>query len=304
MAIKAVERLQERMARLAALIDAQQTLAPQIEGYQLADLHAHLSRLKGREETLKCLSSHGILGLTYMDLSNTLSGKRQNKRNTLTFEDVLELYAPFIEQIDYALTRVDYYSNTGYVMRTQEIRCGVHDILAIGCTGDYLGQFKNPLDAIAEIHARNGAAVLNHPFVVPNDGILKKIIPYRFANGAERDEIAEILLAVDEIETFNAQCIDPTFGFIDCLDMRAANCLASDVAAASHLNGISASDAHLRLQQAKVSGIYFKEGVISKDRVISTPQIVNAIKSHDFLADERARNYVTFLSFMRGMFLG
>lgn len=261
--------------------------APVREGRLLADLHCHPGNFYAREEILKILCSPGIVGLTFYNGSRT----------KLLYEQAVGL--PGVCEIDKKfLARIDSPFGTGYFIRTQEVAVGkdnLFHILAVGFTGEYLpftpNSYPDPRRAVEEIHRRKGIAILNHPYVVPDREA--RIIKYRLTNAEEERTIEDLCTMVDEIEVFNAQCINPTFGVI-VPNMNQANARVGFLQRKYNFRGTVSSDAHNRLEQVKVCGIYVDEKDLSVER------LKEDLRQGNFQNDYHC--YVSRYSFVRGMF--
>lgn len=255
--------------------------APTKEGKVLCDLHTHPPNYKSLEETLEALSSPGLVGLSHVITT---------KRN-LIYEEAIKLcsgHSEFKELVPGKLAKI----KEGYFLRTQELEGGIHDILAIGCEGDYLPDFKDGRKAVEEIHKKGGIAILCHPYVV-SGGLM-----FRLANSKEEEKIKEICEIVDEVEVHNAQTINliPAIAW-----MKKANRKANQVIENySHLKGVANSDAHRRLEQLKICGNYINRELIENEGVGG---LTSAIKSSNFerYGDSEAGPYVSRWNWFVGM---
>lgn len=261
--------------------------APQKEGKILADLHAHLGNRYVHDKVIQMLSSPGLVGLSHIN----------NVLRILIYEKAIHLSG--VKEIDKnMLAEINIAGETGYFCRTQEVIAGSAHILALGFEGDYFKKEdydNDPRKAVEKIHQRNGLAILNHPYVTPNPEA--RILKYRFINDKEEKvTLYDLCEMVDEIEVFNAQNINPLYGIV-VPNMKKANILAEDLAVSNH-KGIACSDAHFRLEQVKICGIYLDE----KDLCIE--KIKEDIKKGNFERYGNAKEgpYVTRRSFFRGMF--
>ena len=254
--------------------DMRELAAP--EGKILADLHTHPSKNYREEELLETLS-RGIVGLT----------ERSRPSATINYDDAILL--PGAKEIEKGLlARIEHKGKTGYVARTQEILSD-HHILAIGCRLP-VEEFPEARDTIEEIHRKGGIAIIAHPGVKTTG---RGIISYRRTGDDEKPEMAELCEMADEIESFNASCINLTFGII-IPDMNPANDFAKSLAAEYNLKGIASSDTHFDLEQVLVAGIYLPDGNVSTD------SIKHSITSGNF---ERLERYVSRWSFIQGRLL-
>ena len=100
---------------------------------------------------------------------------------------------------------------------------------------------------------------------------------------------------VDEVEIFNAQCINPTLGLV-VPNMKKANMRAEQLAVRYKFKGNVATDAHKRFEQVKLCGIYVDEEKLCIDK------LKQDIKQGNFSNDYR--RYVSRWSFVMGMFVG
>lgn len=250
----------------------------------IADLHAHPAKYKDIDATLDMLCSPGLVGLAF---AHCMADK------VLTYEEVLMKFFPLIDEIDKnALARIRSLHRIGYFTRTQELDCWPHHILAIGFEGSYLPDYIDARKAVEEIHKRNGIAILNHPYTTPDKGA--KVIKYRYITPKEEESALELCDMVDEIEVFNAQNINPTFGII-ISNMKIANVLAQLLAKKYKFKGIVSSDAHYRTKQAKICGIELE------DDTLCIEKLKHDIKTGNF--ENSNRKYVSRISFIKGMFL-
>ncbi len=270
------------LAGVAYLQDESMSPALPKESQLLADFHCHPGNTYSQEDLVAMLSSSGLVGLTVF---NT-----KMDSNVLTYEQALQL--PGVQEIDQGmLARIEFNGSKGYFTRTQEVVAGIHHILAVGFEGNYFPQYEDPRKAVEDIHRRNGVAILNHPYVTPDHAA--RIVKYRFITADEEMKVIELCQLVDEIEVFNAQCLNPTLGII-VPNMKTANSRAVELAAKHDFKGISATDTHIRLEQVKHCGIYISEKNLSIDRIKDNIQTGNF--------DNSCKRYISRLSFARGMF--
>jgi len=264
------------------LNDEKMERAPIREGRILADLHTHPSSSGEDEETLEMLCAPGIVGLSYTMFNSTL----------LTYENCLERFSGLIEEIDKGmLARIK--SGPGYIARTQEFHESPHHILGVGFEGGYIRDHKDSRKSVEEIHKRGGIAILNHPYATPNKSA--KVVKYRFINAEEEKMMRELCDMVDEVEIFNSQCINPTLGII-VPNMKKNNRKAEILASEYGFKGTVSTDAHRRMDQPKICGIYLGE------EGLCTEKIMHDIRTGNF--DNDYKKYVSRYSFARGMFLG
>ncbi len=232
--------------------------APVIGGKILCDLHAHPSNKGPIEDIIRFLGSPGLVGLTV----------RYN-REILTYgqaKDILKDSKDFYEITPGQLAKF----RQGYFARTQEIIAGMHHILAIGWQGNYFPKYSNGTEAVNEIHAKNGIAVLNHAPVIPGWPW------FRLAAEKEMPEIEKIAGLVDEIEAHNSYLIDllPVIA-----SMRKANLMAENLAIKNNKKGIASSDTHRKHEYAKTCGIYIDKDIIENQGMEG---IKTAIKTGNF----------------------
>ena len=269
------------------LNDQDMAKAPRREGRILLDMHTHMPKIE-ESDLVRVLSSHGITGLSCIN--------KKGNEHRLLFEEALGL--PGVTQIDHSLARIQSHYGIGYILRDQELTGSHHHVLAVGVPENYLDNDLDPRKAVELIHHYGGAAVINHPAITPNRNphIGPSYLRYRFLTDEETVVKQELALMADEIETFNAHNISPTFGFLGIPDMRQANAMAEDLAQSSGKKGVISSDGR-RLGQIKLCGIYLDDPGTG----ICTEYIVDQIKSQNFENDRR--QYVSRLSFAIGMFL-
>ncbi len=268
----------------AYLNDEKMEPAPRKSGRIITDLHCHPAHYKDDKATLEMLCSPGIVGLTFINHGKT--------GNILTYGDALKRFSGLVEEIDKGqLARIK--NTSGYFARTQEITGDTFHILAVGFSGDYLPNYIDARKTVEEIHKRGGLAILNHPEVTPDREA--RVVKYRFVNDKERKQRDELCEMVDEIEIFNAQNINPTFGLI-VPNMKKANDDAEVLARGYDFKGIVTTDTHHRLEQPKICGIYIDE------RDLCLEKLKDDIKTGNF--DNSYRRYVSKLSFVLGMFVG
>ena len=248
-----------------------------------ADLHVHLlretdrSKLESRLGSLRLnLSQPGLVGLTTNSISNKL----------LSYYDIKDYFGKdnlgFKEIDPGILGELSLGYNTGYVLNSQEVMVE-HHISALGCKEKITA--KDSFEAVKEIHKQGGIAILNHPYVVPG-GMTR----YRLINKEEDTRINELAEVVDEVESFNGQCIS-LIPYI--IDMEEANEKAKRFAEVHSFKGIAASDSHFRLEQILSSGIYIK-----KDN-LNFKKLKEYIRNGEF---ESYGNGVNRASFLRGHF--
>ena len=264
--------------------------APEREGWLLLDGHTHTP--KGKEEDLvKLFSSHGITGLSCI--------REQGNEHRLLFEEALNL--PDVVQIDYALARIEFDGNVGYILRDQELTGTNSHILSVGVSGEYLDNDLDPRAAVEIIQSMEGAAILNHMFVTPNNNphVGPSYLKYRLLLPEERVTRYELAQMVNEIEIFNSQNINPTLGLLGIPDMRQANDLAEVVVEVlvetRPIKGVVSTDSRL-FEQTKLCGIYIPK---PQGEPLTTEYIVDKINTHNFENDDR--RYVSRWSFGDGM---
>lgn len=264
------------------LEDQNMKLAPIVEGKVLADLHTHPANYKTQEETLEMLTRGCLVGLSWLDYPGT--------KTILTYEQALGL--PGVTEIDSGLlAKISDKDKTGYFIKTQELQPeqNIVHLLALGCR-KYIPKELDATEAIKAIHQQGGLAVINHPYVTVNRS--SRIIPYRLINEEEEKEVEEISSLIDEVEVFNAQNINPTFGIV-VPNMKKANERAHELAERHGKKGVACSDAHRRLEQIGITGIYFPE------QNLCWENIRDNILNKNF---ERYEQYVSKWSFVKGMF--
>jgi len=254
-------------------------LQPKKEGKILADLHTHPANYKCKEDTLEALT-FGITGLAFINHGN------QNK--ILTYEEGVGLFSD-VEEIDIGkFAKVTYDGKTGYLLKAQEFTADFH-ILALGIE-TYLPNIQDARQAVEAARKQNAIVILNHPYVTNND---HPIVKYRLITEEEEAKARELCEMVDEVEVFNAQNIRTYMPGIP--NMNEANDAAKILAQHCGKKGTAASDAHLRLEQLGIAGIYLS------DQHLCLEAIREALKNQNF---ERAEQYVNRLSFIKGMFIG
>lgn len=253
---------------------------PEIEGRILVDLHAHPSRQNSQRDLTSLLSS-GVTGLT----------ARNNSRRIFTYDDALQL--PGVKEIDKGLFgSLSLGGRTGYFVRTQEVDSDFH-ILAVGCPKT-IENYPDARRAIEEIRRQSGLAVLNHPYVNVELGYFR--YP-RLIRTEQEKRIRELCELVDEVEVFNASAIN-AIPFI--ADLSPANESARKLVnkltqqGMPHV-GIAVSDAHYRLEQVKIAGIYVPQEGLS----------IEALKDHIHKKRfDRFEQHISRLSILRGFFEG
>ncbi|MAG50239.1 hypothetical protein CL621_01200 [archaeon] len=250
--------------------------APEKQVKIIADLHSHPGTKNSTGDIMDLLSD-GITGLTA-----TNSGLY-----ILNYEDVL-LKFNGVKEIDKGLfAELSYNGKKGYFVKAQEVRSN-HHILSVGCE-KYLDDYEDSRKTVEEIHKHGGLAILNHPSVV---SCRFWPIKYRLVNEDEEKEVRELCEMVDEVEVFNAQNINliPAIAW-----MKKANVKAKELAAEYGFKGIASSDAHLRLEQVKTSGIYVPE------EDLSIESLKYNIMNQNF---DRFEQYVSISDFLKGHFSG
>src|SRR3989344_4827345 len=184
-----------------------------------ADLHVHLSKDANRREIINLLGQPGLVGLA-RSTAQEIYLNYHRVRDYGVFKEIDKDILGIIE-----FKGAFGVGSRGYVLNVQEVMAH-HHISALGCKHPI--SEKDPREAVKEIHRQKGIAIINHPFVVPSSRLFPPSeIGYRFINDEERETIEDLALEVDEVETFNGQCI----GLIPLLiDKRMANDLAKDYA--------------------------------------------------------------------------
>lgn len=241
------------------------------DGLIIADLHAHPGRNHPQEE-LTSMLSWGLTGLTASNYGKII----------LSYHEAINLQGA--KEIDKGLfAEFNHNGKKGYFANIQEVMSDFH-ILAIGCK-ETLPDYADARKTVEEIHKQDGIAILNHPLVIPEDSWKR----YRLLDENGKKKLKELCTMVDEIEVFNAQCINliPVIAW-----MHWANEDAKKLATAYGFKGTAASDTHVRLEQVKVSGIYVPE------KHLSIEALKHHIKTKNF---ERLEHYVSRLSFLEGM---
>lgn len=257
--------------------------APKVIDRILADFHAHPANYNCQEETLEMLTRGCLVGLSWIDYPNA--------KTILTYEQALGL--PGVTEIDSGLlAKINSNNGTGYFIKTQELQPeqNIVHLLTLGCR-KYISKELDAKEAIKAIHQQGGLAIINHPYVTVNRG--SRIIPYRLIHSEEEKEVEEITSLVDEVEVFNAQNINPTFGIV-VPNMKRANERAQELAEKHGKKGVACSDAHRRLEQIGITGIYLPEQNLCWEAIRAN------ILSKNF---ERYEQYVSKWSFVKGMFL-
>ncbi len=251
--------------------------APEREGKIIADLHSHASEENDLNDIVTSLS----WGITGLSVTN-------NGLGILSYEGALNL--PHTREIDEGLfAELSLNGEKGYFVKTQEVKSD-HHILAVGCK-EYLDDYGDARKTVDEIHKQGGLAILNHPCIVSTG----KNFPVRYRSIRENEEkrVRELYGLVDEVEVFNAQCINPTFG-IFVPNMKKVNKRAKELASEYGFKGTAASDAQFLLEQVKICGIY-----IPRDN-LSIESLKDHIKNKNF---ERFEQYISRLSFLKGHLL-
>tara|TARA_Y100000310_G_scaffold124700_1_gene123396 strand:- start:18755 stop:19654 length:900 start_codon:yes stop_codon:yes gene_type:complete len=231
----------------------------EIEGKVLCDLHCHPNKYLTTDETADFLGSPGLVGLT----------QRYTSPHILTYEiakERLQRYNDYKEITPGHLAKFQ----DGYFARTQEVEADIHHILAIGFHGDYIPDYPNPKEAIAEIHTRSGISILNHPYSIPGGST------FHIAKGKEEERVKSLVPLVNEVEVHNAFNINYYIFF-----MKQANQLAEELIQGTGHKGVSASDCHDDIEQAKICGIYIDKDVIENEGIKG---IQDAIKFGNFEA--------------------
>lgn len=275
------------------LNDEKMRRAPPKEGMIIADLHAHPGNKYDVKETLEMLCSSGIIGLT-----NQVTKTDPENKKILTYKQAVDRFSNYITEINKgSFARIKTAIGTGYFIKTQEIESGIHHLLAIGWEGEnYFSEDKDARKTVEEIHLRKGLAILCHPYITLNKGA--RIVKYRLLTSKEEEKMKELCGMVDEIEVFNAQCINPAFGII-IPNMKKANYQAEQLL--NHykqFKGIASSDAHFILEQPKICGIYLDE------KELCLEKLKEDIKKGNFerLGNSEKGSYVSRWSFLKGMF--
>ncbi len=258
--------------------------APIHEGMVLCDLHAHPTHKVHLDTLVEALSSPGMVGLTVKNIDE--SGK-----DILRYEQALDVLpaGSFTELDKGRLAKC----GKGYFARTQEIRVGKHHLLVVGWRGGYFPNFENIDDAVKKIHEQDGIAILNHPFAL----VLGQNVRLPESD-AERDEIRDAYGCVDEVETFNAYCIDliPLIVAMKQANRDAENLRREEF---PHFRGTAGSDCHRRWAQVKIAGIYIGTRAVES----GMDGIKGAITNGEFerLGDSETGPYVSRGSFILGM---
>ncbi len=258
------------------LSDQQIEKSPKLPGKVLCDFHAHPD--KDGEGIKHMLGSHGLVGLAM----------RNKRDNVFTYEDAVELLKgerSFEEITPGKLAKYD----QGYFMRTQEVVGGRHHVLALGFEGGYFFDQPNVQYTIDNIHNAGGLAILCHPFAFIEN---KR---YQPPKASDLIPIGYAYSKCDEVEAHNAHCIN-----LPCYDMREANMKALEQLKASHKKGVASSDAHRRLDQVKITGVYIDTAIIEN---LGIPGIMAAIKTGNFErhTDPLTGPYIDRISWFKGL---
>ncbi len=251
--------------------------APVREGKIIADLHAHPSNEK-RERTLEAICSPGILGMGHYYYSKLI----------LDYEGAVRRYSNLAVEIDRGkFARIKSGVGDSYIVRAQEIFCGQHHLLALGIEGSYIPDGLDARKVVEMIHKQKGLAILNHPCLMPYDSYPR----YRIVTAKQEVKVRELCSMVDEIEVFNANCINLSYGIM-FPNFRPANSMAEQLARKYNFKGIVGSDAHFRPEQLKLCGIY-----VGKDHMC-LDKLKQDIVTGNF--DNSYRRYVSRYSFLTG----
>ncbi len=239
--------------------------APVLPGKIFCDLHSHPSKDYSVDDLMETLGSPGLTGLA-------LKHWTEDKEDILTYEQALDLLpSSEIKEIDEGKVAR---CGQGYIARTQEILAGRHHLLALGWDGNYFPDYQTIEEAVKDIHAHNGIAILNHPYAITGRKML------RLPKSAEEQKlIRKAYTLVDEVETHNAFCVNI---FPYAFDYREMNESAETLRKTEfpHFKGTASSDCHHYLDQVKLAGIY-----IDKERIETKGMagIKEAILSGDFI---------------------
>ncbi len=265
---------------LSSVLDDQPMRRPPVkEGYVLCDIHAHPSNKNPLEEKIKLLSSPGLVGLS----------QRYQATTILSYEEAVKL--PGVEEITPGqLAKL----GDGYFMRAQEVVGGKSHFHAVGFEGNYLPNFKNPMDAVKAIKSAGGVVGFNHPFSIPRIGGI-----FTLPNDDELPGIYELCAAVDFVEVHNAHNIDlvPYVLAMEESDQEAAKMVATGCNGHSSQikPGTFSSDCHELYEQVKLAGFY-----VEASKLESMGTFLEAIKQGDILGAEGS-GYVSRASFFDGI---
>ncbi|MBI2102985.1 hypothetical protein HYT55_04050 [Candidatus Woesearchaeota archaeon] len=236
-----------------------------LPGKIFCDLHSHPSRNYPIEDLMETLGSPGLTGLA-------LKCWTENERDILTYEQALDLL-PLSQVTEIDKGKVAR-CGQGYIARTQEVLAGRHHLLALGWEGGYFPSYQTIKEAVDDIHARGGIAILNHPFAITGKRMLR--LP---KTQGELDLIREACTLVDEMETHNAFCVNI---LPYALDFREMNKNAEDLRQREfpHFRGVASSDCHHYLDQVKLAGIYIDKDAIETKGMKG---ITEAIRGGNFI---------------------
>lgn len=249
-------------------------------GRILADLHCHPPKGKDLDETLESLVDK-CAGLTFEH--------HKNISRILTYELATEL--PGVKEKEAGMAELNHAGKKGYLFRTQEVLADYH-LLVIGMK-DYLPNFDDARKAVEEARKQDAIVILNHPYVSVNiDSVNPPLVPCRLINSQEEEKLKELCQMVDEIEVFNAQNVNLYIPGVP--NMHKANDLARRLAPNFGFKGTAASDAHFRLEQVGISGIYLPE----EDLCLEA--LREHLRKKNF---DRHEQYVPRWSFAAGMLL-
>ena len=244
----------------------------QKQGQILADLHTH----PGLKQNLDFLVERLTRGITGIAQDN-------DWLTIWNYQDLIEALkvksGVSIREVNQSLlAEINYNGQIGYITKTQEVCANNdHHILAFGCRENFPNK-EDPRTTVEKVHKKKGLAILNHPYVFGK----------RIANEIEELTIKELYQMVDEVEIFNAQCIDLIPPFI-C--MKEANKKAKELASQYEgIEGIASSDAHYEISPIGTSGIYIP------NQDLNIEAIMQYIKSKNF---ERYEQYVDRWTFFK-----
>ena len=261
--------------------------APKQDGKVLCDFHAHPCKKNDKTDLVAMLGSPGLVGLAgkFIDKSG---------EDISLYEEAVELVKkdPSFQEI--TPNQLAKYRE-GYFARTQEIQAGMFHVLGIGVEGDYLQKYtpySSVAAAVDAIHRQHGVAVLNHPFFLCNGGLFVK-------PATEEDllKIKEGYRLTDEVEVFNAYCIDLIPGLIAAKSQNGnAQQLLKEYPTKK---GMTGSDCHRGLSQVKITGNYIDQTVIDEQGIDGIKQAIQRGSFERYTADSEP--YVSRGSWILGV---
>jgi len=287
---------------------------PYFLGHTLFDIHTHIAKKQGLEQTLKRIVDVGGVGSSISQPLPYENKIYSYDPDRFSYESLIKSKPKGIgiTEIDKGrLAKIDIDGKIGYILNVQEVSCKEKfHIHAIGFPYfKYPKGMPNKVDAkdlFNMIHNCGGIAQINHPYCVSNEK--PSLFRYKWITKQEERTLKELAPNTDLFEVFNAQQKDIALGidfwFLDRINAGKNNKKAKKFAQENGLEkkATKNSDAHSLLEQVGVVGNFIpnqyvdswegiryafnnKKFITSKNQEVSRISFVNGMGLPEFIKD-------------------